>query len=151
MRRAAAIAALLLTAGTAAAEQPVMTDPAHKRGLLDLPVLPQPGLPRTQYKRAQVVYRLPQELKDFAVRDATLSRLCQRGSFIQEKNGYYWAHTPGRAYGVAFSGGANLVDPQKQRQKAKVYFFDMPDARCTVWVGDQAKLMPHYVGPLPGD
>ncbi len=135
----------------AAEQQPQRTDRDHQRGILNLYVTPQPGLPRTRYTRAQVVYRLPGNLPDLATRDPALSRLCQRGAFIQERNGFYWANTPERTYGVAFSGGANLIDPQNRRQPGKVYFFDRPDARCTVWVGDQARLMPHYVGPLPGD
>ena len=135
----------------AAAEEPVRTEPGHMNSLPQFYIAPQPGLPRTRYRRAQVVYRLPKPLPELAVRDNALSRLCQRGAFIQEMNGFYWARTPERTYGVAFSGGANLVDPQNRRAPGKVYFFDGQDARCTVWVGEQAGLMEHYVGPLPGD
>ena len=99
----------------AAAEEPVRTEPGHMNSLPQFYIAPQPGLPRTRYRRAQVVYRLPKPLPELAVRDNALSRLCQRGAFIQEMNGFYWARTPERTYGVAFSGGANLVDPQNRR------------------------------------
>jgi len=144
--------ALLLAAAPALAEeQPQRTDPQHLRGILNLYVTPQPPPPRTRYRRAQVVYRLPKDLPELAKPDPKLSHLCQRGAFVQETNSFYWARTPGRSYGVAFSGGGNLVDPQNKRKPGKVYFFDEPEALCTVWVADQAKLMPHYVGPLPGE
>ncbi|WP_448189938.1 hypothetical protein [Azospirillum sp. sgz301742] len=144
-------AALSFALGPAAAREPLRTEPGHMHGMIEPYVTPQPGLPRTQHIRAQVVYRLPKGISEMATRDATLSHLCQRGAFIPEKSSFYWAHTPDRAYAVAFSGGANLTDPQKKRKPGKVYFFDLADARCTVWIGDQAKLMAHYVGPLPGD
>ena len=143
-------AALLLTAPAGGVEmmKPERPDREHMGGLLrppaDPPVLPPP---RTRYVRAQVVYRLPMALPEIADPDPTLSRLCRRGAFLQETNGFYWARTPQRSYGVAFSGGANLVDPQNRRQPGKVYFFQDPDARCTVWVADQAAVMAHYVGP----
>ncbi|WP_255542453.1 hypothetical protein [Azospirillum sp. INR13] len=35
---------------------------------------------------------------------------------------------------------------RNRRQPGKVYFFRNQDSRCSVWVGDQAKLMPHYIG-----
>lgn len=154
--RASWVAVLLMAAsvfmtGPAVAREPPRTDPGHMHGLTNPYVTPQPGLPRTQYIRAQVVYRLPKDFPELVTRDAALSRLCQRGAFIQEINGFYWAQTPSRVYGVAFSGGANLVDPQNKRKPGKAYFFDLADSRCTVWIGDQAKLMPHYVGPQPGD
>ncbi|PWC43145.1 hypothetical protein [Azospirillum sp. TSO22-1] len=145
-------AGLLLLATPALAEQqPERTDPAHQRGILNLYVTPQPPPPRTRIKRAQVVYRLPKDVPELAKLDAKLSELCRRGAFVQETNGFYWARTPKRTFGVAFSGGANLVDPQNKRKPGKVYFFEEPEGMCSVWVGDQAKLMPHYVGPLPGD
>lgn len=102
--------------------------------------------PRLRYADSRMVYRLPDGLKGLATLDRTLSQLCQRGAFIQKSNGYYWAVSPGRSYGVAFSGGANLDDAQNRRQPGKVYFFLGQDSRCSVYVGDQAKLMPHYVG-----
>lgn len=152
MRRLGAGLLLLLLAAPALAEQqPERTDPDHQRGILNLYVTPQPPPPRTRIRRAQVVYRLPEDIRELAKPDPALSELCRRGAFIQEVNGFYWARTPKRMFGVAFSGGANLVDPQKRRKPGTVYFFENPDGRCRVWVGDQAKLMPHYVGPLPGD
>jgi len=153
MRALAALAAALLAAGPAAAERlpPERTDPDHLRGRPSPYEAPQPGLPPTRHVRPTTVYRLPGEMREFAVLDKELSRLCQRGAFTQATNGFYWARTPGRSFGVAFSGGANLYDPQKKRAPGKVYFFENADIRCTVWVADQAALMPHYVGPKPGE
>lgn len=142
------LATLLLVSLPALAEQqPERTDPAHQRGILNLYVTPQPPLPRTVTRRAQQVYRLPNELKAMATLDAKLSQLCRRGAFVQETNSFYWANTPGRSFGVAFPAGTSLLDPQNKRKPGKVYFFDEPEGRCEVWVGDQAKLMPHYTGP----
>lgn len=101
--------------------------------------------PRLRFSHSRMVYRLPAGLDGLAFVDHALSHLCQRGAFIQQSDGYYWAVTPGRRYGVAFSGGANLEDPQGKRLPGKVYFFHGQDSRCTVYVGDQAKLMPHYL------
>ena len=154
MRALILASAVLLTALPATADAPLRaerTDPDHLRPLDRTVTRPEFIPPRTRYQRSQVVYNLPDGIKSVATFDRTLSRLCQRGAFIQEMNGFYWARTPERTYGVAFSGGANLVDPQNRRAPGKVYFFDGQDARCTVWVGEQAGLMEHYVGPLPGD
>lgn len=147
-------AALVMLVAMPAAAQMLptdRTDPEHLRGLTRPYVTPQPGLPRTRHIRAQVVYRLPADLKELAKPDAQLSRLCRRGAFTQQSNGFYWARTPARSYGVAFSGGANLNDPQNRRKPGTVYFFEDETNLCTVWTAEQAKLMPHYVGPLPGD
>jgi len=123
------------------------TDPDHLRAL-NRPAVPKEFIPpRTRFVRSQMVYNLPQGLSGLLKFDAELSRLCQRGAFVQEMDGYYWARTPEKRYGVAFSGGANLADPQNKRQTGKVYFFEKQDSRCAVYVGDQAKLMHHYVGP----
>lgn len=146
----AAVALLALIPGLAAAEtvKPARPDRDHLAPLPQPPPVPPPVLPpRTRFERAQVVYRLPMALPEIADADPTLSRLCRLGAFVQETNGFYWARTPQRSYGVAFSGGANLVDPQNRRRPGKVYFFQDPDARCTVWVADQARVMSHYVGP----
>lgn len=147
MRRLCVGLLALMAMPALAEEQPQRTDPGHQRGILNLYATPQPPAPRTWIKRAQVVYRLPKDLPEMAKLDPKLSHLCRRGAFIQESNGFYWARTPTRTFGVAFSGGANLVDPQNKRTPGKVYFFDQPDGPCGVWVADQAKLMPHYVGP----
>ncbi|CAO3430200.1 hypothetical protein [Azospirillum doebereinerae] len=101
--------------------------------------------PRLRFSDSRMVYRFPNGLDGLATLDKTLTHLCQRGAFIQKSDGFYWAVSPGRRYGVAFSGGANLDDAQNKRQSGKVYFFHNQDSRCTVYVGDQAKLMPHYV------
>ncbi|WP_353859506.1 hypothetical protein [Azospirillum formosense] len=145
---AAASLVLLLLALPAAADpmRVERTDPGHLRAL-NRSFLPQQVIPpRTRHVRSQAVYNLPKGLEGLT-RDPALSRLCQRGAFGQEMDGFYWARTPDKRYGVAFSGGANLSDPQNKRKTGQVYFFDGQDSHCTVYVGDQAKLMPHYVGP----
>lgn len=104
--------------------------------------------PRILYAPARAVYKLPKGLDGLAAYDKALTQACMAGTFQQMSDGYYWAVTPGRRYGVAFSGGANLEDPQNKRQPGKVYFFLDQDARCSVYVGDQAKLMPNYIPPV---
>ncbi len=142
---------LLAAAPAAAQMMPTdRTDPEHLGGLNNLYVTPQPKLPRTQNIRGQVVYRLPSNIAELAKIDTKLSRLCQRGAFTQQINGFFWARTPSQTYGVAFPGGNTLNDPQDKRTPGKVYLFDKPEALCTVWVADQGKLAPHYVGPPPG-
>ena len=123
------------------------TDPSHLRALSRSSIPQEVIPPRTRHVRSQAVYNLPMGLNGLTRYDAALSRLCQRGAFGQEMDGIYWARTPDKRYGVAFSGGANLSDPQNKRQAGQVYFFDGQDSRCNVFVGEQAKLMPHYVGP----
>lgn len=150
MRAVILALALLLTALPATADEPLRTertDPDHLRPLDRTFTRPEFIPPRTRYQRSHVVYNLPDGIKSVATFDRTLSRLCQRGAFIQQSDGFYAARTKDKRYGVAFSGGANLDDPQNQRQPGKVYFFDGQDSRCSVYVGDQAKLMPHYVPP----
>ncbi|WP_448204810.1 hypothetical protein [Azospirillum sp. sgz302134] len=150
MRALAATALVLLAALPSAAADPMRverTEPDHLRAL-NRPFIPKEVIPpRTRIKRSQIVYKLPKGMEGIAKFDAGLSHLCQRGAFIQESDGFYWARTPDKRYGVAFSGGANLVDPQNKRKPGTVYFFDGQDSRCAVYVGDQAKLKPHYVGP----
>ncbi|MGQ9370053.1 hypothetical protein [Azospirillum sp. ST 5-10] len=148
LRVAALLPALLPGVAAADGVEPVRPDRHHLAPPAQPPREPPPALPpRTRFVRAQVVYRLPMALSEVADADPALSRLCRRGAFVQEANGFYWARTPQRSYGVAFSGGANLIDPQNRRRPGKVYFFQDPDARCTVWVADQARVMSHYVGP----
>lgn len=146
---------LLLLAALPAAADPLPTDPmpmertdpthlrTRDRSVTPVPVIP----PRPRFVRAQPVYSLPERVTAFASYDRTLSHLCQRGAFGQQTDGHYWARTPDKRFGVAFSGGANLVDPQNRRRPGKVYFFDGQDSRCRVYVGDQAALMKHYIGP----
>ncbi|HEY0835293.1 MAG TPA: hypothetical protein VGE72_15425 [Azospirillum sp.] len=147
------LAVLVLAASPAAAEMLRMeqTRPDHLRGFNRPLIQPERVVPRVQHIRSQVVYRLPGAVHELASLDPALSHLCRMGAFTQETPGFYWARTPQRSYGVAFSGGANLDDPQNRRTPGKVYFFEDQDSRCTVYVGDQAKLMKSYVGPLPGD
>lgn len=143
---AAALLALVGAVTAAAADEAPPTDWSNsERHTLHRVHPPRSFVPpRLRYSDSRMVYRLPGGLDGLAVVDRALSHLCQRGAFIQRSDGYYWAVTPDRRYGVAFSGGANLEDPQGKRQPGKVYFFHGQDSRCTVYVGDQAKLMPHY-------
>ncbi|MCW2243383.1 hypothetical protein [Azospirillum canadense] len=145
-----AVVALIMLAAAPALADPVRverTAPDHLRALMQPPVVPKEILPpRTRFTRSQAVYSLPKGLDGLAKFDPALSHLCQRGAFLQESDGFYWARTPDKRYGVAFSGGANLVDPQGKRQKGQVYFFDGQDSRCRVYVGEQARLMPNYIG-----
>ncbi|MDQ2102210.1 hypothetical protein [Azospirillum isscasi] len=150
MRALAAVPLLLMLLGSPAAADPMRverTDPGHMRAP-SRPFIPKETIPpRTRFVRSQAVYNLPKGLDGLTRYDAALSHLCQRGAFGQEMDGFYWARTPDKRYGVAFSGGANLSDPQNKRKTGQVYFFDGQDSRCDVYVGDQAKLKPHYVGP----
>lgn len=143
---------LLLPFATPTAADPMRlerSDPEHLRAL-NRPLLPKEVIPpRTRFTRSQVVYSFPDAMTQFARFDAALSRLCQRGAFIQQTEGFYAARTPDKRYGVAFSGGANLDDAQNQRRPGQVYFFDGQDSRCKVYVGDQATLMKHYTPPAP--
>ncbi|GAA4258256.1 hypothetical protein GBZ26_17140 [Azospirillum formosense] len=150
MKVIAAVPLLLVLLAVPAAADPMRverTDPGHLRALNRSFLAPEVIPPRTRYVRSQAVYNLPKGLDGLTRYDAALSRLCQRGAFGQEMDGFYWARTPDKRYGVAFSGGANLSDPQNKRKTGEVYFFEGQDSRCNVHVGDQAKLMPHYVGP----
>lgn len=103
--------------------------------------------PRVRFGQSLRVYSFADPISKVARVDYTLSRLCQRGAFIQEMDGMYWAQTPGRRLGVGFSGGANLVDPQKRREKATVYFFDKQDSYCTVYAAAQQEVMDRFVAP----
>ncbi len=142
-----AVLLLPLSAGAQEVLPTGRTDPGHLRPPFRAYEPPPPGHePRLRRTESRRVYALPQGLKGFATLDRTLSQLCRRGAFLQEIDGLYWAATPDFRYGVAFSGGANLIDPQNRRQPGKVYFFRNQDSRCSVWVGDQAKLMPHHIG-----
>lgn len=123
------------------------TDPGHLRPPFRPYEPPPPGHePRLLRTESRAVYKLPQGIDGLATLDPALSRLCRRGAFLQKIDGLYWAAAPDRRYGVAFSGGANLIDPQNRRQPGKVYFFRGQDSRCSVWVGDQARLMPNHIG-----
>ncbi|KAA0683992.1 hypothetical protein [Roseomonas genomospecies 6] len=150
MRALAAVPLVMILLAVPAAADPMRverTEPDHLRAL-NRPSIPKEVIPpRARFVRSQAVYNLPNGLSGLARYDAALSRLCQRGAFGQELDGFYWARTPDKRYGVAFSGGANLSDPQNRRKTGQVYFFDGQDSRCEVHVGDQARLMPHYVGP----
>ena len=150
MKALAAVPLLLILLAVPTAADPMRverTDPSHLRAM-NRPSIPKEVIPpRTRFVRNQAVYNLPNGLSGLTHYDPVLSRLCQRGAFGQELDGFYWARTPDKRYGVAFSGGGNLSDPQNRRKTGQVYFFDGQDSRCKVHVGDQARLMPHYVRP----
>ncbi|RJF77352.1 hypothetical protein D3877_26490 [Azospirillum cavernae] len=144
-----ALLAAGLPLGAAFADDIPQTDwPPTTRHSLYRSLPPRTYAPRILYAPARAVYKLPKGLDGLAAYDKTLTQACMAGTFQQMSDGYYWAVTPGRRYGVAFSGGANLEDPQNKRQPGKVYFFLDQDARCSVYVGDQAKLMPNYIPPV---
>lgn len=103
--------------------------------------------PRVRFGQSYRVYSFTDPIYKVARADNTLSRLCRRGAFIQQMDGMYWAQTPDRRLGVAFSGGANLDDPQNRREKATVYFFDKQDSYCTVYAARQEAVMDRYVAP----
>lgn len=137
---------LLALAGSAQAMQMDRTRPDHLRPPFSAPEPPAVIPPRTVFPHSgRAVYALPKGLDGMAQRDNELSRLCQRGAFLQNLDGHFWAVAPDRRYGVAFPSGGSLDDPQKKAQPGKVYFFTGQDSRCTVYVGDREKLMPHYL------
>ncbi len=135
-------------AGALADDIPKTDWPPTNRHMLYRSLPPRTLSPRIQYAPARAVYKLPKGLDGLATYDKALTQACMAGTFRQISDGYYWAVTPDRRFGVAFSGGANLDDPQKKREPGKVYFFLNQDARCMVYVGDQAKLMPNYIPPV---
>ncbi len=150
MRLALAALALLAMIEGAAAEAPMPLERTHPDQLREPfrdPITPQYIPPRVPVVRSQAVYSLPDGLAKLAEPDETLSELCRRGAFVQEVDGYYWARTKNRRYGVAFSSGHNLIDLQNRRKPGRVYFFDKQDSFCTVYVGRQSRLMKHYIGP----
>ncbi|MBV5335755.1 hypothetical protein JZU48_01725, partial [bacterium] len=110
-----------------------------------LPAEPIP--PHTRFVKSTRVYSFTNPIEKVAKIDHRLSHLCQRGAFTQLIDGFYWAETPDRRLGVAFSGGANLSTPQDLRKKGEVYFFDGQDAVCTVYVAKQQAVMDRFVAP----
>lgn len=150
--RALSIAVLLalLTAPALAEQRLRLVPPSDGHTLFPLMRTygtPQFHPPRTQYVRSQAVYRLPDGLRGVATRDRRLSQLCRRGAFVQKIDGFYWARTTDRRYGVAFGSGYNLIDAQSQRAPGKVYFFEDQDSRCSVHVADQRAITGLYIGP----
>lgn len=122
------------------------TDPAHQRAI-NRPVIVPPSIaPRIRYDQSTPVYSLPDGLDRLAKADRALSDLCQRGAFNQRMDGYYWARTKVRRYGVAFENGGSLIDPQNRRKPGNVYLFSHDNGRCTVYVAELQTLQPHYIG-----
>lgn len=146
-----AAALALLSAGTAAAMEPAIrlerTAAGHVRPQIRERLPAELIPPHTRFTQPQRVYSFTDAIERVAKRDDRLSHLCQRGAFLQRWDGMYWAQTPTRRFGVAFSGGANLNDPQNRRQKAEVYFFDGQDAVCSVYVAKQEAVMNRFIAP----
>ncbi|NYZ10955.1 hypothetical protein HL658_00210 [Azospirillum sp. RWY-5-1] len=142
---------LALLAGPGLAEQRLGLVPPSDGTSLRPPMrtygIPEFHPPRTQYRRSQVVYKLPDGLRGIATRDRRLSDLCRRGAFVQRIDGFYWARAADRRYGVAFGNGTNLLDAQSQRAPGKVYFFEDQDSRCSVYIADQRSVSGLYIGP----
>lgn len=141
----------VVVAGAAAAEpagvRMQMDEQGHLRPKIRERLPAEPIPPRTRFGQTYRVYSFTDPIQKVAKVDYALSRLCQRGGFIQQMDGMYWAQTPDRRLGVAFSGGANLIDGQNKREKATVYFFDGQDAYCTVYVAKQEAVMARFVAP----
>lgn len=138
----------------AAAEpiKPERTDPQHMGPPLRYPptVLdPRPGPGRIT---SRTVYSLSEaELTRAAPVNQELSRMCGRGVFGQQMDGWLSARTPERRYGVAFSNGANLYDPQGRADPSLVFLFRYPGtAWCQVRVARQADLTGFAVNEQQG-
>lgn len=146
-----ALAAALAAGPAAAASQLRMdrTSPDHLRPPTPPLSVPEVIPHRTRFLQPARLYTLPDGLAGLATVDETLSRLCRRGAFVQQTDGYFWAQTKDRRYGVALADGINLTDAQNRRQPGKVYFFENQDSsRCTVLVGDRQRLEPFRAGAL---
>jgi hypothetical protein len=141
------IATTVVAAAEPAALRMQMDEQGHLRPKLRERLPAEMIPPRTRFGQSYRVYSFTDPIQKVAKVDYALSRLCQRGGFIQQVDGLYWAQTPDRRLGVAFSGGANLVDGQNRREKATVYFFDGQDAYCTVYVAKQEAVMARFVAP----
>ncbi len=94
--------------------------------------------PRSMPRRvtSQLVYSLTEDdLRATAEPDPELSMLCRYGAFRQQMDGWLYARTDRRRYGLGFSNGANLYDPRNRRAPERVYFFrDADTGRCRVLV-----------------
>jgi|GEM_PF-1874164 len=122
--------------------------PGH---LLPVPNVPMPSgalTPRPQRHTSFVLYSLSSE--DLAKRTKvvhSLSRLCRLGAFGQQLDGWLYARTPDRRWGLAFAHGANLNDPQGRAQPGMVYFIrDQDTGRCEVRQAPQAQLGAYWIG-----
>jgi len=137
------IALLLLPAPNAAqVQEPLRTTPEHPFGAQPF------GVPRPMPRRVRpkIVYSLDGERFDALARfEPQLTRLCRQGAFTQIMDGWLYARTPQRRYGVAFPNGANLYDPQQRRRPDLVYFFrDQDSSRCRVYVARQGLMAPYW-------
>lgn len=141
--------AILVAAAPAGAQRSYLgldqTVPEHLRGSHKPPLMEQPIPEYTAMVMPRAVYSLPDGIASAGKPDAKLSNLCRKMAFVQKVDRYYWARTKKRNYGVAFPTGGSLVDLKKSAKAGKVYFFDVQDSDCTVYVGDIVKLMPHYL------
>lgn len=133
------LAAILLsiTAAPATGNLPMSlerTHPDHFKGQPQPPLPEMPAAPeRWPRLEPKMLYRFPDTLSRFAAYDPVLSDLCRSQAFRQQINGFFYANTPDRRFGVAFGNGANLYDFLKRRQTETVYFFENQDtSRCVV-------------------
>ena len=100
--------------------------------------------------RDYMVYQLPEALRKWASLDKTLTHLCERGAFTQQKPQALYAVAGNTAYGVAFAEGANLHDPQNRAKPGNVYFFGRADtSHCVVFTAPEAALK-KFVTATPG-
>lgn len=150
------MAAVLSVGGLFAAPVPAAAEggvgltrdaPGHMRETMKDRLIPEELPFRVRRRYSTRVYDFAGSIDDVARIDHVLSQLCQRGSFIQKMDGFYWARTPGRRFGVGFSGGANLDNPRGLGQRGEVYFFQDQDARCKVYVAKQAAVMASFTPP----
>lgn len=145
--------ALGLLAGLLIATEPAPGWGQRQEPLRTTPELPfgaEPfGVPRPSPRRVRpkIIYSLAADRFDALTRfDPALTRLCRRGAFTQVMDGWLYARTPQRRYGVAFPNGANLYDPQQRRQADQVYFFREQDTgRCRVYAAPKTALAPYWV------
>jgi hypothetical protein len=124
------------------------TDPGH---LPPRPLGRAEPPPASQWSKREgswMLYRFSEELSGLARIDWQLSRLCERGAFVQERDGRFLAATPGRSYGLAFGSGTNLRDPRKQAKAGEVYLFGRAEtSACLVWSAPEAKLGKYLLVP----
>lgn len=118
------------------------THPEHRRELApdSLPP-PSPSMLPPPRLESRLVYRFPGPIRDYAGYDRPSAELCRSGAFKQQLDGFFYAATPERRFGVGFGNGANLYDLTGHRAEGMVYFFDFQDSgRCEVWVANLGQI-----------
>jgi hypothetical protein len=147
MRRTALVALFFAGLASGAGAETLrldLTEPDHLPAAQPPPADPEILPPHPVMVRPRIVYAFSGALGAFAVSDATLSRLCRRGAFVQKTDRFFWARTPQKSYGVAFPTGGSLADLSDKKRLDMVYFFEDQDSDCRVYAGYMAKLMPYY-------